>query len=440
MTPSRIPRLRPGLLVNAFSLMATTILTAVLGLAFWALAARVYPVTTIGESSVEISTATLLATLTQLNLTRIFARFVPVAGPRTKALIIGGYGVTAAFGTIVGTVFVVVGLGDEFLPSTFNRVIFVIGVPMMTLFALQAAALIGLRASVWVMVENTVFSVAKLLLLPVLALLATDSGIFLSWMIPLVVAFVVVHVLMSSRLIPAHEARSEGKHELPDRRGMASFVTAEYASSIVESLGTLLLPLIVLTVLGSEASAYFYMPWLIGSTLNLLLVNIAMSFGVEAVSHPEQTGTLARRTMRLIIGATVPATVIGIIGAPFFLSILGPQYAENGTTLFRLILAALPFIGIYSFYVTFAWIERRVWWLLGLQTVASGATLAISGLLMGSQGINAVGIALFVTWTFLGLASIYPVSKRLRQLWRRPPADVVSAEPDTDRATVVEPS
>ena len=72
-----------NLIQNAVALMVSSGGSAVLGVIFWATAARLTTAQNVGRASAEIAAMVLLANLSQLSFTTIFDRFLPVAGDRT---------------------------------------------------------------------------------------------------------------------------------------------------------------------------------------------------------------------------------------------------------------------------------------------------------------------------------------------------------------------
>ena len=75
--PMRPPRLRRSLTFNAASLMTATVVTNGLGLAFWAEAARLRSPGRWARAAAAVAALTLLATISQLNLTNVFLRLLP---------------------------------------------------------------------------------------------------------------------------------------------------------------------------------------------------------------------------------------------------------------------------------------------------------------------------------------------------------------------------
>jgi hypothetical protein len=64
---------------------------------------------------------------------------------------------------------------------------------MWTVFILQDSVLIGLRASRWVPVENILYSLVKLALIPAFIVVSATEGILLAWLTPIVFLIIAVN-------------------------------------------------------------------------------------------------------------------------------------------------------------------------------------------------------------------------------------------------------
>lgn len=404
-----------NLVRSALSLMLTIGLTSVLGMAFWIIAARVYSTEDFGRSSTEISAATLVATLAALNIGAVLTRLLPTTGVRTRWFVLRCYAVTCGLAVLIGTGFVLLGFADSFLgDSLLQRTVFVLLGVMLLAFMLQDAVLTGLRRATVILYENTAFSVSKLVLLVGLASLLPAAGIVVSWMVPLAIALVVVAFYLFVKVIPQHEARAEGSAHLPSRRKLASFVSAEYAKAMLSTGTTWLLPILVTAQLGATEQAYFYLPWLITYSAVLLPYGISAAYVVESAFEGRQTLD-AMRTSVKVAGAVVAVCTLGqFFVAPLLLSLAGPGYAEEGTTLVRILALTLPFNAINALYGTFAWMEQKLWRLVILQAANAAILLGGSILFMDDWGIEAVGLSYLAAQVLLGLGSLPPIIRRFR--------------------------
>ncbi len=146
----RLPRGRKSLTVNAASLMTATVATNALGLVFWVVAARLKSPVIVGRAAAAVAALTLLATISQLNLTNIFIRLLPTAGRLCAILIRRAYLTVVGVALVISAVFVLSGPGARVVTGGWEpRVLFALGVAVLAIFALQDSVLTGLRLAPW---------------------------------------------------------------------------------------------------------------------------------------------------------------------------------------------------------------------------------------------------------------------------------------------------
>ncbi len=383
---------------NALALMVSSMGSSVIGIVFWGVAAHLVSVESIGRASAELTAMTLLASLASLSIGSTFIRFLPVSGNRTRRFVARSYGSCVSLALILALIYVSAGFGRRFLPTGVGwRALFVVVVAFWVVFTLQDAALTGLRATKWIPVENLLFGVAKLALLPLFVLVIPGQGIFLAWSAPVFVAVALVTRYLFHTRIPEHESTSHDRSSLPAGKEIASVLGAQGATELVAIVSSLLMPLIVISRLGASANGHFYLPWTIAGSFSLLIFNVLSSFLVEAAHDPSTMRLHVDRTVRLTLLILLPGVTIGVALAPYLLRIFGATYAEHGTTLLRLLLIALPGTAVTSFFTSFLWLERRMLVLTCRQIANATVFLGVTLLLIGHFGLLAVGIASLAT-------------------------------------------
>ncbi len=407
-------RLRPrkSMTVNAVSLMTATLATNALGLVFWTEAARLGPPSMVGRAAAVVAALTLLASISQLNLTNVFMRLLPTAGRLGRRLVVRGYLAVVALALIVATVYMVSGLGASVVTGPWPaRALFAVAVAVLAIFALQDSVLTALRLAPWVAVENISFAVGKLVLLPALVA-SVGSGIAVSWVLPATAAVIAVTVLLFVRALPALR-QVEGT--LPERRRLLSFVAGEYTGNIFATASVQLMPLLVVWRLGPAQAAYFTLPWLIAMGITVLLWNVASSFVVEIAGGHDSAEALVRRTV-ILWGVVVLGTVlVCTLGAHVLLAVAGQRYSTHGTELLRMIGLSAPASAVVAVYATLAWLDQRVWLLAGFQALSAAVLLGSTLLLLPQLGLVAVGWANLGTQTLAALIVAPLVVSRLRR-------------------------
>jgi O-antigen/teichoic acid export membrane protein len=402
-----------NLIQNAVALTVSSGGVAVFGVVFWATAAHLTTTQEVGRASAEIAAMMLLANLAQLSFTTIFDRFLPVTGNRTRVFVTRAYAMCTFAALLAAIVYMLAGFGHGFIPSPLGwRALFVAAVILWTIFVLQDSVLTGLRATRWVPVENILFSMSKIALLPAFLLVTSSQGLFLAWTVPVVAATAAVNWYLFQKRIPAHEALKPSSEKFPSTRELISLGFGQYATSLVSTLRTSIVALVVFARLGPVAEAHFYLPALISSGgVGVLLWNLVTSFLVEASTDPKELRQHANVTIRAGIVVLVPSITVGVAFAPEILRIFGESYATHGTTLLRMLLLALPGTAITAFYYSMAWLDRRVWWLAGWGLVSTAIYFAVQLAFIGHFGILSVGIASLVSSGLEG-AFFLPISIR----------------------------
>lgn len=403
------------LVQNAMALMISAGGTAVIGVVFWGVAAHLTTARAVGKTSAEIAAMVLVANLAQLSFGSIFERFLPVAGVQTRAFVKRAYAMCVTFAVVASIVYVSSGLARNFLPSSILwHAFFVVSVVLWTLFVLQDSALVGLRSSRWVPVENIFFAAAKLALLPAFIAVSASQGIFVAWIAPVVLTIVAVTWYLFKRRIPEHEAFGGPSESLPRTRELLYLAGAQYATLLFSVFTPSIVSLIVIERLGAVANAHYYVPALISNGLILFTVSIERSFLVEAASEPHALRHHTNVSIAALAAVLIPGIIIGVAFSPFFLRIFGAGYAAKGTTLLRMLLLSVPMSAVSIFYSSFAWLDKRVWPMAARDCASAAIYFAVVLVLIGRFGINAIGIASLVSSGVLAIVFIPITVRRYR--------------------------
>jgi O-antigen/teichoic acid export membrane protein len=388
-------------------------ITAVLGVAFWALAAHSYTPRVVGISSAVISAMTLISGVCTLGLNAVLVRYLPVAGRSTRRLIVQSYALTAGLSLVVGLIAATTSgvwsakLG--FLAHAGWMSGFGLATAATTIFTLQDSVLIGLRSAQWVPLENSLYSLAKLVLLLAFTTLLPVAGPFAAWNAPLPIAILLISRLIFRRLIPARNP--EG---IFDRSKVAAMVMGNYAGTLFSLVGGLYLPILVANITSAAEAAYFYVPWLISGALQLVALNMATSLTVEASIDMPQLRYLTRRTLAHSMRLVLPLAVVTTIGAPLLLFAFGHNYADAGTPVLRLFAIGLIPNAIVALGVGVARIQHRGGVVVATQGAHAILVVGLSWVLLPAMGITGVAVAWVASQSMLCIVLLGGI---LRPLW-----------------------
>jgi O-antigen/teichoic acid export membrane protein len=430
------------LIKSVLALLTSSVAGALLGLVFWAVAAHLYPARSVGYGVAAIAAMTLLANVAQLNLGTVFPRYLYASGARVKSVLVSGYATSVLMALLAGTLFVVLTGAHPYLArDVFPAPLFVVAVVIWVVFTIQDSALTGLRATFWVPVENTSFSLIKIALLPVFAAVAPVSGVFVSWTLPVITCIVPVSYFLFRKVVPRHVSTSAGRGSLPQARVVGSVLAGEYVGSLSFIALTCVPALLVLARLGAKQTAYFQTPWLIGTSFDFLLFAIASSLLVESSARPTVAHTLVPRAVRLGCLMLIPGCIVLLVGAPMILSVLGHQYAAQGTSLLRWLALALPFMGINVLYTTFARMGRRMRRIVAHEVSLAVLILSLTALLIGHIGIAGAGAAFTAGQALVACVVLPSVVRQYRRAGMAPgfaPAGALVVRDATQAAEATE--
>lgn len=351
--------------LNGYALGANVIITSALGLVFWALAARFYPAKDVGTGAALISTLTTIGALSQLNLGNALNRFLPQSGLMAGRLILACYGLGAATSVTFAAAFIFAitpAIAPSSLPVTGLQSFawFAAACVLWAVFALQDSVLSGLRHSPYVMIENTVYAVAKIALLVIFAGSSIGmGGLFVAWTLPLLPIVLVINAFVFRHLLLRGTFEEKVTGTLNTRR-LLRFISWDYIGTLATMTALGVSPLLVLRFGGPEANAVYYISWVMAYSVYLLCRSMSTSLLVEGSSDTD-------RLPALLSEATVHTTLL-LLGAAFALgagagpimAIFGTSYISDGPDILRvLVLSCIPW-GLITIYLAVARIRERL--------------------------------------------------------------------------------
>lgn len=405
--------LRTPVYRSSLALILTTVVNAVLGVLFWVAAARLYSTRVVGLGAGGISALQLTATIGWVGLIFTLMRYVPVAGSHRRRLMLGVYGSGVTLATLVALLFTTT-LADSFkVPYVSDNIgaagAFCIGVAVWVVFTLQDSALISLRRSSIVTIENLLYGLLKLVLLIVLSasdkpwtLLGVWTGSALVF-VGIVSGFILV-------LDPLLRTQTAPQAKL-SKRALANFSIGHTAAAIIAVIPDYLVPLLVLSYLDAAANAYYYAAWSISLSARALSVNVTDALMVEAAYGEESFLELLQKLARLFTAILVPTIVCMLLGAGIILRIFGSRYSDGGATVLRLFAIALVPFTLVTLALALDRVRERFKDALLITTAGTSTTIGLDLILIPSLGIKGAGVSWLCGET---VAAMFAV----RSLWK----------------------
>lgn len=399
------PMLRSG-----HALIAGASLTQIIGVAYWVIAARIYPVAVVGRNSAALSIMLFLSGVAELNMMSTLVRFLPTSGPRTVRLILGVYATSTSIAAVIGAGFLYLIPHVEpqlgfVRTGPYVALWFVFAIVAGTIFVLEDSALTGVRAAPFVPLENTFSSVLKLVLMIVLVRSMPSLGIYVSSTVAVVVAVFPTNAYLFGRAIPRHLRKYSVTRAPPRFREIGSFLLPDSTAALFLLGSTALLPVLIIDRLGARAAGHYALAWIVGYALFLVSVSMGSSLVVETAADQSQLRQRCLRSITHLAKLLVPVVVVVVAAAPYLLLAFGRGYAQADVTPLRLLtLAALPTL-VTNTAISVTRSLRRMRMVVGIQVCLCTVVWVLSVALIGRLGITGVAAAWLTaqTVTALGL-------------------------------------
>ncbi len=406
---SALPRGGHGgdsLFKNAYFLMLSTGVSAVLGLGFWLVAARYYSEEAVGQGSAAIAAMRLLASITATTMIGAVVRFVPRAGRATGGLVWRAYAASSVVVAVAAVVFLLTldlwGASYAPLGTLEAGTLFVAASVAWALLTLQDGVLTGLRKAEWVPAGNAVFSVGKLILLALFATTLPVLGIFVSWAVAIAFSTVPLGWLIFRRLIPRQTAADRAV-EPPAVREMGRFLAGDSLGALFSLAMINLLPVMVAVNFSAAENGYFYVAYTVGGTMEFMAVNMASSLTAHASHDPRRLADGVRGALRRMTLLLVPVVVFLVVFAPQILAPFDADYAEHGSTVLRLLaIGALPRV-VVELYIGVLRVQGRTGVLAAVQGTMCVLVLGSAAMLFTPAGIAGAGWAVLVSMTVVAV-------------------------------------
>lgn len=386
---------------NSAWLMVSTLATSAIGYLFWIVAARAFDAKAVGVAGGIISLTTIAAVVANLGTAPALVRRLPglpdigTWSKTVSASLIAG----AALGTLAGgAILLILPLLSDTLQAACHRplarVMIVAATAVWVVGMVLDYAFIAERQGRLVAERGTLMGVGKLALLVALIAGGLDNSpttIVASWVLAGVLAGAFGVLVMIPRVRPGFRVSARGTwQEL--RRGQ-SVMLGNHLVTVGNTLAPYLLPVVVVARQSATDNAFFYSTWMVGGVFFMISSATASSLFAEGVHDRSGLRRAFAAGARFTAVLLVPTMVVVFAAAPQILSLFGPEYADHGAPLLRILtLAAVP-DAVTNLYVAVLRAEDRlvaggvltvgmsVGALLGAWIIAPGSSLAAIGLM-----------------------------------------------------------
>jgi O-antigen/teichoic acid export membrane protein len=391
-----------SLFQNSVYLMGTAGVMAFFGFVFWIIAARMYEPSEIGFATALISATTLLASFSGLEFNTGLVRFIPKS--KNPNMMINTALIAVAFATVIVSGIYLLGIhhfAPEFEALTSNlsyAILFMVFMVMVSLNVLTDSVFVANRAAKYNLLVYTSFGIVKVIL-PLLLLGLGAYGIFFAYTGSVIVSLALSFYFMRTKL----NYRFHWVIEKVAALKMVKFSLGNYIASSLILLPGLIMPTLIVSHLGTEEAAFYYMAATIAALLYIVPSATTSSLLAEGSHNSEEIKNFVRKASKLIAMLLIPAVAFILLFDKYILLIFGGVYAEHSSDLLNIMGVTALFMGINMVCETILQVRHEVKKLIAVSVGYVIVTMVMAFWLLDRHGVIGAGFALLAGQVFLAV-------------------------------------
>jgi O-antigen/teichoic acid export membrane protein len=387
---------------------SSSVVNAVLGVAFWALAAKKFPPHELGVMTAVMAVIVSTGVVIASGIGDAYTALLPAVGAARPRLYRRGQRVFWVIASVsgLGAAAATVLLLAEVRGSIGVAVLVAFGILVWSLVNVQSSAIVALGRARWLPVVNTATGVCKIALLLLLSATLHWHAVELSFVIAITAMVVVLRPAILRVINTATDLPTATLSEDAAVRMFNGFFAQSIASSGLNFGVLMLSPFLVTAISGPEQGALFALGLSIVQVLDLIGMAMAVSLVVHASGSPEAAWAMARAVLLRTVALTVTGAVVLIALAPTALRFLDPAYGALGATSVIAILCAVCMVRtVYTVWSGLQRARRNIKVPLRFNLVFAIAVPALLFALCPGRGALGGGIALLLAQTALSGAA-----------------------------------
>ena len=412
-----------ALLGTTISLLATTMVTTVLGLAFWWVAARMLPLSQVGYGSAAVSALTLVGTFGMAGMNTVLIGYLARSPEHANGLLTAAMYTCGLVSALLASGFwlvtaVMLPRAAPYLHSGTEAVTFIAGSALTGAALVLDQALLGTIGGSLQLWRNAAFAVAKLVALAGLAAAWHDqfgTSILVAWVAGTALSLVPVGVLLRRRGM-----RLAARPEWRVLRGLGrASVSNTWLNNMLQA-PVLVMPMLVTGTLSAADGGAFYVAWTVVIVAVLLPFHFTTALYAASAADPRGLAAKLRFSLRISMLAGLAGVPLVIACAHPLLRLFGAGYAARAAVPLELLIMGYFGSVLKNHYIALCRISGRITQAGIYATVSTVVRLgaAVAGALSG--GLVGLSIALLLVMTAEGVVVIPPVRAALNGRMSRP--------------------
>jgi O-antigen/teichoic acid export membrane protein len=380
------------LLANAGSMVGTTLVNSLLGVAFWFVAAHEFSAAAVGVAGAAVSAMILLGFTGTIGLGTLLMGELPRRREGRQALLSAALIAAGIAGAVLGLIFALVAplvsANLDPLSATWLAAgSFTLGTGLTSLGLVLDQSLIGLLRGGLQLSRNTIFAAVKLAALIVIAVLVAAPSapwIYTAWGIGIAASLIVLIRVYGGR------RRERFRADFSTLREMRGSAASHASVNLALETADLAMPIIVITLLSATENASFYIAWLVVNFLVMIPFSLSsVAYALGSGDEPSSEERF-RFTFGLSLALAALADLVLIPFAGPVLRIFGETYESATTTLRILALGVFPLV-IKTHYVAIHRVRRSLG--RAMPIAWAGTALELGGGALGASLGGLTGVA-----------------------------------------------
>lgn len=374
-----------GLLGRFFYLVATQLVTVLLGLVYWTTVARLVPADQVGLASTAMFSAMLIGALGVLGITSLMLVQLGQVGPAERRALVSTGVVGSAL--VTGAIAFGVWAASGWLGPSFHRIganpaealLFVLGTGIQTAVTVLDAVAIGLKRGPVQLARNLVAAGLKVAFAAGVVLLGvrTTTGLLGAWDLSLLASIPIVPPLLR---LHREAPRSTFRQRLALVRRYGGLSMRHHALNVALSTMGFFLPVVAAMFAAPQDMAYFSMAQVVSGCALLLPFMLTMSLFVESSGNEAVLRANLRRTLPVGLACCLGLLALGEPFGGVVLSMFGKAYVAHGLLPFRLLLlGGLPYVA-KDHFVAVRRAQERLGEAARVGAISTGAEIAAAAL------------------------------------------------------------
>jgi O-antigen/teichoic acid export membrane protein len=280
---------------------------AVFGFFFCIINARLYSAEQVGIGITLISIMTLISSFSILGFGNGLIRYLPKPERKNKK-INTSFTLVTLLSILISVIYLIFmkTLSPKLLFVRENIIfslLFILFIVFPSLNIISENVFITYRSSKFVLIKNTISSIAKLIL-PIFLVALGAYGIVVSMGIAMAFLVSLVFLILPFNYSPKL---------IIDRivvKKMTKFSLGNYTAGLIGGLSAMVLPILITNSIGAKFSAYFYMDMMIANLLYIIPMATSQSLFAEGSYSETELKVHLKKSIKIISIILIPAIIV----------------------------------------------------------------------------------------------------------------------------------